>query len=571
MKKPDKVFSLRRKAKQYFTQSLLLFSAVLLITVLGMVAAAKKTTQNYLESSLGQVGENIDGYLDQIEKSAFLVSSSTDFLSYYSNVSPSQNTNIVSSMFEIANSLSTYLPSFVDIAAVSTDGSMHSYHSGYSYSVFSELKNYGIFAADDNSRGFIFLSETPASSECFVYYFPIQDFAIQSSPVSEKTATAFYLFSKDTLKDYLNASQKHFATYQLRYDDQIVCRASDEASPASSRDQSSLALQNRNFTLTGTLQTYFFSTSTPFVYGVIFLFFLLFIVFYLLKVNRLVTNYINTPITALLTELSQFDSIGCQTLLEQTNVAEFNQIVQTTNQMIQALQESSREILHIQDHLYEVELREKETELYALQSQMNPHFLYNTLECIRGLATIGRMEEIKTIVQHLSAFYRYSTSPEPFVTLMDEIENVYKYLEIYQIRTDGSLSYHIDIDDDLLECDTVRMILQPIVENCIKHGFTSRLDGATIQILGACTDENHLLLRVIDNGCGMDYQQLTLLRQQLEYSFNESLMRGNKHLGLYNVNRRIKLLLGPEYGLSVFSNSNGTEVDISLPLVRSQV
>lgn len=111
---------------------------------------------------------------------------------------------------------------------------------------------------------------------------------------------------------------------------------------------------------------------------------------------------------------------------------------------------------------------------------MNPHFLYNTLECIRGLATIGRMEEIKTIVQHLSAFYRYSTSPEPFVTLMDEIENVYKYLEIYQIRTDGSLSYHIDIDDDLLECDTVRMILQPIVENCIKHGFTSRLDGATI-------------------------------------------------------------------------------------------
>ena len=107
------------------------------------------------------------------------------------------------------------------------------------------------------------------------------------------------------------------------------------------------------------------------------------------------------------------------------------------------------------------------------------------------------------------------------------------------------------------------------VENCIKHGFVNSSVPPHIQLLGSREKNGQILLRVVDNGSGMSYQQLTTLREQLEYSFNESLMRGNKHLGLYNINRRIKLLLGSEYGLSVFSNPNGTEVDILLPYIHN--
>lgn len=568
MKKPEEVYSLRKKAKQYFQRSLGIFFLILLITLLVTVITARNIAKGYLESSIKQVAENVDAYLNQIERAAFTISSNNSFLSYYSLTDPHQEIQTVSSMFEAANNLSTYVPDFVDISVVSRQGTANSYYSGYSYSVLEELRSHQIFDTDNSSRGFIFLSDTPESSEYFIYYFPIQDFVANPSLESQKTATAFFLLGKNTLRDYLNAGPSDYAYYQLEFDGNVVCTQTDKPAPAQGLSATA-QLSSNAFQLSGMLRASIFNASSFVLYSIILLLFLVFISLYILKFDRFITQFVSVPITNLLKQLNSLDSIACSDTLQQTSVEEFNQIVYTTNNMLKALQESSRQIITSQNHLYEVELREKENELYALQSQLNPHFLYNTLECIRGLATIGQTDDIKTIVQHLSAFYRYSSSPAPFVTIMDEVELVCKYLQIYQLRTGGTPTYNVDIDDELLDCDTVRMILQPIVENCIKHGFINSSVPPHIQLLGSRDKNGQILLRVVDNGSGMSYQQLTTLREQLEYSFNESLMRGNKHLGLYNINRRIKLLLGSEYGLSVFSNPNGTEVDILLPYIHN--
>lgn len=282
MKKPEEVYSLRKKAKQYFQRSLGIFILILLITLLVTVITARNIAKGYLESSIKQVAENVDAYLNQIERAAFTISSNNSFLSYYSLTDPHQEIQTVSSMFEAANNLSTYVPDFVDISVVSSQGTANSYYSGYSYSVLEELRSHQIFDTNNSSRGFIFLNDTPESSEYFIYYFPIQDFVANPSLESQKTATAFFLLGKNTLRDYLNAGPSDYAYYQLEFDGNVVCTQMDN--PAPTHGLSATAQLNSNaFQLSGMLRASIFNTSSFVLYGIILLLFLVFISLYILK------------------------------------------------------------------------------------------------------------------------------------------------------------------------------------------------------------------------------------------------------------------------------------------------
>lgn len=572
MTKP-RTYSLRVRTKQYFTRAFLLFSCLLLVLLAVMFFSTRSLSRNYLHTSLKQTGGNIDSYLNQIQKSAFSVTSSTAFLNYYSVVDPSRNTDDITSMFETANNLSVQVSSFADLAVVSTSGNISSYLSGYSYSIFPYLRDSEIFSADNVSRGFLFFSDEddPALSGWFVYYFPIQDFVIGSTTTSQKTATAFFLFYFDTLSEYLRAAEQENSGCELLYEGVPVCGISTPAgngifSPICDE----VTMGATGFSVSGFTYPSVLDTDSAWVLLLIAVPLLAILLFFLLRVESFVRRSINEPVTALLDQLHDLAPLTAYTPLSHTEVLEFNQIIDTTNEMIHSLRDKSRQILLNQDKLYELELRNREAELYALQSQLNPHFLYNTLECIRALATVGRVEEIKTIVQQLSSFYRYSAQTDPYVTMLDEVDVIYQYLSIYQIRTDGRLTYDIDIEESLLERYTIRMLLQPIVENSIIHGFQSKAAAPRIQISGFLREDGNILLRVIDNGSGISYARLQELRRSLEFTFDESRESSNRHFGLYNINRRIKLLLGDAYGMSIFSNDNGTEVDILLPLLETR-
>lgn len=197
-------------------------------------------------------------------------------------------------------------------------------------------------------------------------------------------------------------------------------------------------------------------------------------------------------------------------------------------------------------------------ELELLQAQINPHFLYNTLDSIAILAENHREEDVVDMVTSLSSFFRTSLSRgRDLITLETEKKQVTSYLEIQYIRYSDKLRYEIDIPDELLHLVVPKLILQPLVENALYHGIKNRRGVGTISIT-AEKDGEDLLLRVRDSGAGMSPAQLEALKAGI---YEER----HTGLGLLNVHKRIRLYCGEPYGLSFESEpGQGTTVTVRL-------
>ena len=221
------------------------------------------------------------------------------------------------------------------------------------------------------------------------------------------------------------------------------------------------------------------------------------------------------------------------------------------------------------------QILDKQTELTALQSQINPHFLYNTLECIRGQALIDGNIEIAKMVEALSAFFRYSISRKGnLVTLRDELANIENYMLIQRYRFNNRFSMEVIIDEEDEEAYNFmipRLIIQPIVENAIFHGLEEKLEGGKVTIEVIVTDQN-LILTISDNGKGMDSKKLKELNARIQMDnvdLDEEENRNHRNTGiaLPNIHKRIRLLFGEEYGVNVYSTvGQGTDVEITIPV-----
>lgn len=219
------------------------------------------------------------------------------------------------------------------------------------------------------------------------------------------------------------------------------------------------------------------------------------------------------------------------------------------------------------------EFFDKEAELTALQSQINPHFLYNTLESVRGQALIDGNVEIAKMMEALSAFFRYSISRKgSLVTLRDELSNIENYMMIQRYRFNNRFSMEIFVDEEdegAYEFRIPKLIIQPVVENAIFHGLEERLEGGKVTIEIIVTEKN-LIITVSDNGKGMDGRTLAELNARIHsgtvVSAKDGKSQTNTGIGLPNIHKRIQLLFGEEYGLSVYSTLNqGTDVEITVP------
>ena len=216
---------------------------------------------------------------------------------------------------------------------------------------------------------------------------------------------------------------------------------------------------------------------------------------------------------------------------------------------------------------------DKQTELTALQSQINPHFLYNTLETIRGQALLDNNEEIARMTEALGAFFRYSISRKgTMVTLRDELANVRNYMLIQQYRFSNRFSLEIVVDEEdeaAYECLVPRLIIQPVVENAIFHGLEDLDDGGKVTIEIMLTEEN-LILMISDNGKGIPEEELESLNERIHSNDRKLLEpQGESNrtgIALPNINRRLRLLYGDSYGINIYSTSGqGTDVEILIP------
>ena len=217
---------------------------------------------------------------------------------------------------------------------------------------------------------------------------------------------------------------------------------------------------------------------------------------------------------------------------------------------------------------------DKQAELTALQSQINPHFLYNTLDSIRGQALMDDNYEIAKMVEALGSFFRYSISRKGnLVTLRDEIANINNYMLIQRYRFNNRFSLDIIIDEEdevAYDFQIPRLIIQPVVENAIFHGLEEKLEGGKVVIEVIVTEKN-LILTISDNGKGIPKDELAKINARIHSSAKnleegQEVRQRNTGIALPNIHKRIQLLFGEEYGVNVYSTvGQGTDVEITIP------
>jgi len=228
-------------------------------------------------------------------------------------------------------------------------------------------------------------------------------------------------------------------------------------------------------------------------------------------------------------------------------------------------------ILRVQtlvEEKYTVEIREREAQLQALQAQINPHFLYNTLDTINWIAIGKGAADISQMIDSLAKYFRLSLNKgKSIVSVQDELQLAEVYLEIQQSRFTGSFDFELDAQPALAAYRMPKLILQPIVENALLHGIRKAKDRHGLIRISAREENGDLLFTISDNGIGMEEE---LARKLLTEARSEpSEHSGGSSYGLFNVNERIKLYAGEEYGLGISSEPGaGTVVTVRLKAAK---
>lgn len=222
-----------------------------------------------------------------------------------------------------------------------------------------------------------------------------------------------------------------------------------------------------------------------------------------------------------------------------------------------------------------MDLNKRQAQYLALQNQINPHFLYNTLESIRGEALIAGLSGVADMTESLAKFFRYTiTKVENLVSVEEELDNCETYFGIQKYRFGDRLQLHIEYDPDeweeIMNCRIPKLTLQPILENSIIHGTELKIGEGNLWIRFRRT-ENRLVITISDDGVGMDEETLERLNETLNRGVDAITQQQEEKKGgiaLANVNNRIHLIFGDEYGMHVYSMADsGTDVEISIPVV----
>lgn len=214
-------------------------------------------------------------------------------------------------------------------------------------------------------------------------------------------------------------------------------------------------------------------------------------------------------------------------------------------------------------------LRQKQAEYLALQNQINPHFLYNALEAIRTDALLADCEDIAETTEALATFFRYTISNvKEYVTFSDELDNAENYFTVQRCRFGDKISMELELENEkLLEARMPKLILQPLVENAVAHGLEGKLGPGTVRIIVENSDRT-LFLRVRDDGVGIPDERVQQLNEQFAGDSGAPTGQQKGGIALRNVNSRIRLMFGENYGLRVFSAEGiGTECCVTLPLL----
>jgi sensor histidine kinase YesM len=295
------------------------------------------------------------------------------------------------------------------------------------------------------------------------------------------------------------------------------------------------------------------------IYDDIYLFIIIFLL--ILLFSYLMSQYLVRPLTSLQMKVASMDleHEGRFTQDDRYAIDEVEQLRASFNRLMEQIEQLVEERLNANNERLLLEFEKKETQLEALQAQINPHFLHNTLEIVMYMIEEGERESAINMIGLLSRLFRYAMGKESQLTsLSDEVAYAKTYIRIMSFRYKERIRCEWRIDEELLDTTVVKMILQPIQENAIRHVL--RAGVSQVQIFIDITREgDDVQIAVTDNGPSLSEIKLAEIHDNLD-------RRDRSKVGLYNVNSRIKLHFGEKYGLALTSKEpNGVTVTLTLP------
>lgn len=271
-----------------------------------------------------------------------------------------------------------------------------------------------------------------------------------------------------------------------------------------------------------------------------------------------ISRVITKPLNLLMEQMRYIEYGNLEMKLYNNSSPEIETFSKRMNQMIERINALNKELMATQ-------LGKKDAEIKALQSQINPHFLFNTLQCIKALAVCERTYDVSRISTMIGAILRYAISDSrEFINIREELEYVKQYIEIQNYRYPEKINYKFEVEENCYDLKCIKFMLQPIVENAIQHGMDYSHSILHIIIKVQEMNEN-VLISVKDDGKGISQEKLCVIRGWL------SAKKQQEHIGIKNVHDRLRLNFGEKYGLWIESTlGQGTKVTLLIPWIREE-
>lgn len=282
-----------------------------------------------------------------------------------------------------------------------------------------------------------------------------------------------------------------------------------------------------------------------------------------------ILHHISVPVKQMVTDMRDIQK-GVQKSLTLPKLSDLRYVAESVNRTLDVLETSNRRQQEMSHTLYQTTLAQKQAQLNAYKNQISPHFLFNTLESMRSMAHHYQVPILENMLTSLASLFRYSLRSSLVVSLQEELNHVQYYFNVMDMRTPQRYELRVEVSSEALRHPLLSMVLQPLVENSITHGFRRKRKPCILLIQGQVNEENGMLcLTVVDNGTGIPSEKLNKLEQRC---FREEEVLHNDHIGLENVLNRLRLFYGDGFRFSLRSQENHyTAVTLYIPKFPSEL
>lgn len=534
-----------------FTALIMILVVIFQLIIYTYYYISLKSQKDYIYESINvMMNETIANQLSKLDKYQNLMTQQKSLRLFLNNTSNSEQ------QFELENTIYT-LQQISDSTLYGVvfdeNGHLHKLSQNISDSKINEIeKMYKEYINSPNKNRYYFFV-IPDSSYREIYFLcfcDVNESVYETASIRYLGTTCIFLqISTDTLlDDYSIAKNAKFYLDDGKRTMLMFDRGNTSDTVLEIKD---IKIRNTNWNMHGIVN---YSSLFPNINHVLILIFLETFLAYLAiwLLNKCIRHRMINPFNETKRYIEQLSISQLFKPLEVKGNKDINEFASNINNMVIRNKKLANSVLMKQQRLYEAEHLRDTATLYALQNQVNPHFMYNIFELIRSIAVVEDNRRIETIVTCVSKLLRYNLKNDTIVTVKDEFEITKLYINMMKIKYGDSFDVEFNIPDDLLEVSVMKMLFQPVLENSFNHGFIRKQDKFKIVISVSQTDD-YIQFIFRDNGLGIEKKKLDEIRSNL----GQRIANGEKQIGIANLNQRLNMCYGMDkYSFSIDSELN---------------